>query len=108
MSASSSAVQIVAGGVVLRLHVQPGARRTEMAGLHGERLKVRVAAPPVDGAANEALLGWLADAAGIARSRLSLLRGATSRQKDVLVMVPESHDAAAWWAGSPLARLVGG
>ena len=57
-------------GVVLRLQIQPRASRTEVAGLHGEppRLKVRVAAPPVDGEANEELVSFLAKALGIPRS----------------------------------------
>jgi uncharacterized protein len=65
---------------VLRLHVQPGARRTEVAGLHGDRLKIRVAAPPVDGAANEELLRFLKERVG---GRFELLRGHASRAKDV-------------------------
>ena len=47
--------------VRLTLHVQPGARKTEVAGEHGDCLKIRLAAPPVDGKANTALLSWLAD-----------------------------------------------
>ena len=48
-------------GVTLRLHIQPGAKKTEVVGLHGEALKIRLAAPPVDGKANACLLAYLAD-----------------------------------------------
>jgi len=71
--------------VVLSLHVQPGARKTEIAGLHGESLKIRLAAPPVDGKANECLIGFLAQTLGIAKSSIELVGGATSRAKRVRV-----------------------
>ena len=70
-------------GVTLRLHIQPGAKKTEVAGLHGEALKIRLAAPPVDGKANACLIAFLADQFGIARSAVSLLGGETSRAKRV-------------------------
>lgn len=72
-------------GVVLSLHVQPGARKTDIAGLHGEALKIRLAAPPVDGKANACLLGFLAETLGIARSSVELIGGATARAKRVRV-----------------------
>lgn len=71
--------------VVLTLHVQPGARRTEIAGLHGDALKVRLAAPPVDGKANECLIGFLAEILGVAKHRVELVSGATSRSKRVRI-----------------------
>lgn len=72
-------------GVVLSISVVPGASRTELVGLHGEALRVRLAAPPVDGKANDALLGWLAEALGLPRRQVTLLRGASSRQKQAWV-----------------------
>jgi len=69
------------GGVRLQLHVQPRASRTEAAGMHGDALKVRLAAPPVDGAANEALVRWLASALKVSTASVTLVRGATSRRK---------------------------
>lgn len=69
--------------VVLTLHVQPGAKKTEIAGQHGEALKVRLAAPPVDGKANDCLIAFLAERLGIARSRLELVSGQSSRAKRV-------------------------
>lgn len=71
--------------VTLSLHVQPGARKTEVAGLHGEALKIRLAAPPVDGKANECLIEFLAETLGIAKRNLKLVGGATSRAKRVRV-----------------------
>lgn len=78
--------------LVLALYVQPGAKRTEIAGEHGDatqtRLKVRLAAPPVDGKANAALVRFLALAFGVPPSRVTLVRGATSRQKTVRIDRP--------------------
>jgi uncharacterized protein (TIGR00251 family) len=71
--------------VVLVLHVQPGAKRTEVAGLHGEALKIRLAAPPVDGKANEALLNFIAEKFGVPQRGVELLRGGQSRHKMVKV-----------------------
>jgi len=70
-------------GVTLRLHIQPGAKKTEVVGLHGEALKIRLAAPPVDGKANACLLAFLADRFGVAKSAVSLLSGDSSRAKRV-------------------------
>lgn len=70
-----------AGGATLSLHVQPSAKKSECAGLHGEALKIRLAAPPVDGKANEALLRFLAQRLAIPRQQISLKSGQTSRQK---------------------------
>ena len=72
-----------AGGATLSLHVQPGAKKSECVGLHGEALKIRLAAPPVDGKANEALLRFLAQRLAIPRQQISLKSGQTSRQKVV-------------------------
>jgi uncharacterized protein (TIGR00251 family) len=73
-------------GVVLSLHIQPGAKKTEIAGLHGDALKIRLAAPPVDGKANEALLAFVAKQLGVAKSRVELVSGQTSRAKRVAVV----------------------
>jgi hypothetical protein len=67
--------------VVLVLHVQPGAKRTEIAGLHGDSLKIRLAAPPVDGKANDCLVAFLAERLEVAKSRIALISGAGSRSK---------------------------
>jgi hypothetical protein len=68
-------------GVVLHVHVQPGAGRSAVVGRHGDALKVRVAAPPVDGRANEATEALLVEALGLDRADVELTSGATSRSK---------------------------
>ena len=73
------------GAVRFAVHVQPRASRSEIAGLHGDALKVRLAAPPVDGAANEALIDFLATSLGVARRAVRLVSGPTSRSKVVEV-----------------------
>ena len=70
---------------MLELHVQPGAKRTEVAGLHGGRLKIRLAARAVAGAANAALVGFVAESLGAARRDVLIEAGTTSRQKRVSV-----------------------
>lgn len=74
------------GGVLtLSLHVQPGAKRTEFAGLHGDALKIRLAAPPVDGKANACLLVFLAKFMGVPKASVMLLSGESARQKVVRI-----------------------
>jgi uncharacterized protein (TIGR00251 family) len=72
-------------GFVLRLTVVPGAQRTQVVGLHGDRLKVRLAAPPEKGAANRELIAFLARALNLPKSSLKLTLGAQSRAKVVAV-----------------------
>lgn len=67
----------------LTLHIQPGAKKTEIAGTYGDALKIRLLAPPVDGKANAALLDFLAKRLGLAKSKISLISGQTSRRKVV-------------------------
>lgn len=74
-----------AEGVLLSLKVQPRASRNGVAGTHGDELKIAVTAPPVDSAANEAVLRFLADLLDCSRGSVQLIRGQTSRHKIVLV-----------------------
>ncbi len=69
------------GSVRFTVHVQPRASRTEVAGVHGDALKIRLSAPPVDGAANAALVEFLADTFAIPRRAVRILAGDTSRAK---------------------------
>jgi len=74
----------VRGSLVrVAVHVQPRASRSEIVGQHGAALKVRLQAPPVDGAANDALVRLLADALGVSPRSVRVVAGATSRAKTV-------------------------
>ena len=75
----------VPGGVVLEVLVQPRASRTRVVGEHDGRLKVQLAAPPVDGEANAALVDFLAGEFGARRSDVTIERGDTGRRKTVRV-----------------------
>jgi len=72
-------------GVEIAVWVQPRASRTRIVGLHGEAIKVQLAAPPVDGAANAALCRFLAKRLGVARSEVEICAGHSSRSKRVRV-----------------------
>ncbi len=72
-------------GAVLNLRIVPRASKNAIQGEHGDALKVRLCAPPVDGAANASLVEFLADAFSLPRARVQLLSGATSRNKRVLL-----------------------
>jgi uncharacterized protein (TIGR00251 family) len=74
--------------LVLRIYAQPGAKKTQVEGLHGGRIKIRLAAPPVEGRANECLREFLAEQFGVAKSRVTLLRGESGRSKDVRIENP--------------------
>ncbi len=69
--------------ITLTLHVQPGAKKTSIAGLHGDALKIRLAAPPVEGRANEALLRFIADLFKVPLREVHLKQGEQSRHKRV-------------------------
>jgi len=79
-------VQDTPQGAVIHILVQPRASRTQVVGPHGDpvRLKIRIAAPPVDGAANEELLRFLKKCLELSAKSLELIRGEGARQKDVL------------------------
>jgi uncharacterized protein len=74
-----------AGGVFLAVKVQPRASRNQIQGLHGTELKIAVTAPPVDSAANSALIDFLADQLNVSRSSVQIVRGQTSRHKTILI-----------------------
>ena len=69
------------GGLTVRLHVLPRAKRGELAGLHNGALKVKVMAPPVEDAANRAVIEFFSDLLGISKSNLRILAGNKSREK---------------------------
>lgn len=72
------------GGQIV-VHVVPRAKVTEVAGRHGDAIRIRLAAPPVDGAANEELVRFLAERLGVPRSAVTIVRGTTARRKTVSV-----------------------
>ena len=73
------------GTAVLRLHVQPGAGKTAVVGRHGDALKVRVAAPPEGGRANDAVVVLIANTFDVKLAQVSLISGQSSRAKRVQV-----------------------
>jgi uncharacterized protein (TIGR00251 family) len=75
-------------GSLLAVSVVPGAKRTEVMGLHDGTLRIRLAAPPVDGKANEALVAWLAQELAVQRRSIELVRGQTSRRKQLRIDCP--------------------
>lgn len=81
-------------GVRLRIRVQPRASRTEIAGAHGDELRIRLQAPPVDGAANDALVRFLAQALGVPRSAVDIVSGSASRSKTVAIRGIAEGEAA--------------
>ena len=86
--------QIGRDGVTIQIQAQPGAKRTEVAGLYGDCLKVRLASPPVDGKANECLIEFLAERLGVKRGQVTITRGLSSRRKNVFVAAAGLRPAA--------------
>jgi len=82
---NSLIVQDTNDGAILTVHIQPKASATECVGIHGDAIKIRVAAPPVDGAANEELIRFLARQLSIPSSSVRIHSGASGRHKRVLV-----------------------
>jgi uncharacterized protein len=87
-------VETTRDGVRIQLHIQPRAARTELAGAFGDALKVRLKSPPVDGAANEELVRFLAERLGVPRSSVALVAGHSGRRKTVRVAGVSAEDAA--------------
>lgn len=67
--------------LIVNVYVQPGATRTEIVGLYGDALKIRLAYPPIDGRANDALLNFIAQLFDVSRRQVELIRGSKSRHK---------------------------
>jgi uncharacterized protein (TIGR00251 family) len=82
--------------LMLRVHVVPGARRTAPDGIHGNRLKIRLAARPIDGEANAALCEFVAAAFGVPKRSVVLMSGVTSRAKTLRVDGPVLRPDRAW------------
>ena len=100
-SAEPSFHRWVGDDLELRIHAQPGAKRSEVQGVLGTSLKVRVRARAIEGAANEALLEFLADELQVPRGRCELVSGEKHREKRILVReAPRAHceSVLARWA----------
>jgi uncharacterized protein (TIGR00251 family) len=74
-------------GTEVNVHIQPGAAKSEIAGMHGDAIKIRIKARPVEGAANAALIEFIATNLGVTRKAVRILRGEKSRQKTVFIAV---------------------
>lgn len=81
-------------GLTIHIQAQPGAKRTEVVGLYGDCIKVRLASPPVDGKANACLIEFLARRLGVKRAQIVIARGLGSRRKDVFVAAAGLQPAA--------------
>jgi len=84
------------GSITLTIHAQPGARKTEVAGIHGDCLKIRLAAPAVEGKANAELRRFLADAFGVPLKNVVLVRGETGRRKTLRIASPAARSDRDW------------
>lgn len=71
--------------IILTLHIQPGAKRSEIIGLHGDALKIKLSAPPIEGRANEALLKFIAELFDVPLRNVELKQGEQSRRKVVVI-----------------------
>ena len=71
--------------MILEVHVQPGAKRSEFAGQHGDRVRIRLAAPAVENKANQALIDFLAEHYRVPRRNVRIAAGLRSRQKRVVI-----------------------
>lgn len=76
--------------LLLNVYIQPRASRDEIVGLHGNELKIRLTAPPVDGKANAQLIKFLAKTFGVNRSQIEILSGESSRHKRLAICAPVS------------------
>ncbi|WP_020676026.1 DUF167 domain-containing protein [Geopsychrobacter electrodiphilus] len=74
-----------AKGTVLSLHVQPRSSRNQIVGLHGERLKLKLTSPPVEGSANKCCCDYLAKLFKLSKSDIELISGDKARQKRILL-----------------------
>ena len=75
--------------LILRVQVQPRASCNEFAGIHAGAVKIRLTSPPVDGKANAALIAFLAEAFGVAKCQVTLVKGDTGRSKQLRIQAPQ-------------------
>ncbi len=85
MNPLPSCMRETSKGIIISVTIQPGASREECVGLQAEALKIRVTAPPVDSAANKALIKFLSKKIRIPKSHVAIIKGGTSRHKQILL-----------------------
>jgi hypothetical protein len=86
-------VTVVADGIIIRIHLQPRASKTEICGMQGDELKVRVTSPPVDDAANRLCIEFFAKAFKLPKSAVTIISGHKSRHKRLHISGIELKDA---------------
>ncbi len=77
-------------GIIVKIHVVPNSSKTQIVGKHGDRLKIKIKAPPVDGKANEEIISFLSDLLKVKKNQIDLISGQTSKSKNILI---RAHDA---------------
>jgi uncharacterized protein (TIGR00251 family) len=87
------AIRDTGDGILLRIHLQPRASRTEICGVQGDELKVRVTSPPVDDAANKLCIEFFADLFAVAKSKVAITSGGHSRHKTLRIAGPNRAEA---------------
>jgi uncharacterized protein (TIGR00251 family) len=85
MNPADLQIRETAAGLEIRLHVQPRAKRCEISGIYDRALKVKVTAPPVDDAANRAIIDYFSSLLGIPKSNLQIVSGLKSRDKTMQI-----------------------
>lgn len=83
------AMQEKSEGIVFKIFAQPRSAKNAVAGIHGDALKIKLTAPPVDGAANEMCIKYLSKCLGVSKSSLEIMTGQTGRTKQILVRCPD-------------------
>lgn len=82
-------------GVCIEVRIQPNSSKNQIIGKHGDRLKIKIQSPPVDGKANACVIEFLSEVFHLAKSRVAILRGETSREKTVFIVGVSETDAQA-------------
>ena len=89
-----SPYDICPDGLMIRIYAQPGTRKTGFAGLFKDRVKIKVACPPVEGKANKELKKFLASACDVSKSKVVLIKGDRSRDKSILIRIDAEQTGA--------------
>jgi uncharacterized protein len=82
--------------LLLFCHLQPNASKNEFSGLYGDRLKLRIKAPPIDGKANALLIDWLSEEFSVAKNQVRIEQGELGRQKNIRICAPKKLPSEAF------------